>query len=53
MEAPEPLAGRDAHGRFAPGRSGNPRGKKPGTVNRATALTVGKFLTQHAKLFGG
>jgi hypothetical protein len=29
---------RDAHGRFVPGRSGNPCGKKPGTRNRATLL---------------
>jgi hypothetical protein len=29
---------RDANGRFVPGRSGNPLGKKPGTRNRATLL---------------
>src|ERR1700757_2048885 len=29
---------RDANGRFVPGRSGNPCGKKPGTRNRATVL---------------
>src|SRR5258708_17067513 len=29
---------RDANGRFAPGQSGNPSGKKPGTRNRATVL---------------
>src|SRR5882724_6035750 len=29
---------RDANGRFAPGSSGNPAGKKPGTRNRATLL---------------
>jgi hypothetical protein len=29
---------RDAHGRFQPGSSGNPAGKKPGTLNRATVL---------------
>jgi hypothetical protein len=29
---------RDANGRFAPGNSGNPAGKKPGTRNRATVL---------------
>jgi hypothetical protein len=29
---------RDANGRFAPGSSGNPAGKKPGTRNRATVL---------------
>ena len=31
-------ATRDARGRFQPGRSGNPAGKKPGTLNRATIL---------------
>jgi hypothetical protein len=29
---------RDANGRFVPGQSGNPSGKKPGTRNRATVL---------------
>src|SRR4051794_17064758 len=29
---------RDPSGRFLPGRSGNPAGKKPGTRNRATAM---------------
>jgi hypothetical protein len=29
---------RDTHGRFAPGQSGNPAGKRPGTRNRATVL---------------
>src|SRR5258707_13297345 len=29
---------RDANGRFMPGQSGNPVGKKPGTRNRATLL---------------
>src|SRR5260370_12048287 len=29
---------RDAEGRFVPGQSGNPTGKKPGTRNRATVL---------------
>jgi hypothetical protein len=29
---------RDVNGRFQPGRSGNPSGKKPGTRNRATLL---------------
>src|SRR6266566_4683361 len=29
---------RDANGRFLPGRSGNPAGKKQGTRNRATLL---------------
>src|SRR5580700_4921510 len=31
-------AARDARGRFQPGSSGNPAGKKPGTLNRATLL---------------
>jgi hypothetical protein len=31
-------AARDASGRFLPGRSGNPAGKKPGTRNRATEI---------------
>src|SRR5258708_12739505 len=29
---------RDANGRFLPGQSGNPAGKKPGTRNHATLL---------------
>ena len=29
---------RDGNGRFAPGQSGNPAGKKPGTPNRVTRL---------------
>jgi hypothetical protein len=29
---------RDSNGRFVPGQSGNPAGKKPGTLNRATVL---------------
>ncbi len=29
---------RDANGRFIPGQSGNPAGKRPGTRNRATVL---------------
>jgi hypothetical protein len=31
-------AGRDTRGRFQPGCSGNPAGKRPGTLNRATTL---------------
>jgi hypothetical protein len=31
-------AARDARGRFQPGCSGNPAGKRPGTLNRATIL---------------
>lgn len=33
-----PTEGRDARGRFQPGCSGNPAGKKPGTLNHATRL---------------
>jgi hypothetical protein len=33
-----PTDGRDTRGRFRPGRSGNPAGKKPGTLNHATRL---------------
>src|SRR5882762_10234896 len=29
---------RDANGRFIPGQSGNPAGKRPGTRNRASVL---------------
>jgi hypothetical protein len=32
--------GRDARGRFRRGQSGNPAGKKPGTLNHATRLTL-------------
>src|SRR6267154_6136769 len=38
MNATEETAVRDANGRFAPGSSGNPAGKKPATHNRATIL---------------
>ncbi len=38
MNPNEETAVRDANGRFAPGSSGNPAGKKPGTRNRATIL---------------
>jgi len=34
----DPAAARDARGRFQPGSSGNPAGKRPGTLNRATIL---------------
>ena len=37
-EADEAMVVRDRGGRFAPGWSGNPSGKKPGTRNRATVL---------------
>src|SRR5271163_865990 len=30
--------GRDGRGRFQPGCSGNPAGKRPGTLNHATVL---------------
>jgi hypothetical protein len=33
-----PASERDSAGRFVPGRSGNPAGKKPGTRNRKTVL---------------
>jgi len=32
------VADRDERGRFVPGQSGNPAGKRPGTQNRATVL---------------
>jgi hypothetical protein len=35
---PETRIERDGHGRFAPGRSGNPAGRKPGSRNQATRL---------------
>jgi hypothetical protein len=38
MDGINQTAMRDAHGRFVPGNSGNPAGKKPGTRNRATVL---------------
>lgn len=38
MDTIESTAARDANGRFLPGQSGNPVGKKPGTRNRATLL---------------
>jgi Family of unknown function (DUF5681) len=38
MDGMQLSSARDAHGRFVPGRSGNPCGKKPGTRNRATLL---------------
>jgi hypothetical protein len=52
-------AGRDAAGRFLPGQSGNPDGKRPGTRNRATRLreliadgeerVIGRVLIDKAK----
>src|SRR6185312_4159006 len=38
MDGSEQMPTRDADGRFVPGQSGNPAGKKPGTRNRATVL---------------
>src|SRR4051812_39486345 len=38
MEAISIELERDASGRFAPGQSGNPAGKRPGTRNRKTVL---------------
>jgi hypothetical protein len=38
MDDTKDIAARDGNGRFLPGQSGNPAGKKPGTRNRATAL---------------
>jgi hypothetical protein len=51
-------AARDAHGRFQPGMSGNPAGKKPGTRNWSSAFrqmladgdvtAAGRFIIQKA-----
>jgi hypothetical protein len=39
MESGDQAAGaRDGRGRFAPGQSGNPTGRRPGSRNRATLL---------------
>src|SRR5260221_14211425 len=38
MTEPSSSGGRDAQGRFVPGCSGNPAGKKPGTLNWSTRL---------------
>src|SRR5258707_12565885 len=38
MDQVTDLPVRDGNGRFAPGCSGNPKGKAPGTRNRATVL---------------
>jgi hypothetical protein len=38
MDDTKDIAARDGNGRFVPGQSGNPAGKKPGTRNRATVL---------------
>jgi hypothetical protein len=39
-DAQGPDSARDARGRFQPGQSGNPAGKKPGTQNHATRLKL-------------
>src|SRR5689334_13570947 len=36
--SPEIGIERDGHGRFVPGRSGNPAGRKPGSRNQATRV---------------
>jgi hypothetical protein len=45
---------RDARGRFQPGQSGNPAGKKPGTLNHATRIRLlledGEFETAGRRL---
>src|SRR3954470_5789612 len=38
MTDTDTAAARDGRGRFQPGHSGNPAGKKPGTLNHATRL---------------
>jgi hypothetical protein len=38
MDGLEPRSTRDSSGRFLPGTSGNPAGKRPGTRNRKTVL---------------
>src|SRR5258708_36407627 len=38
MTEPSSAGGRDAQGRFVPGCSGNPGGKKPGCLNWSTRL---------------
>src|SRR5258708_22615781 len=38
MDVQDQATTRDGRGRFVPGQSGNPAGKKPGTVHRATVL---------------
>jgi hypothetical protein len=40
MTDPHAAASRNARGRFQPGQSGNPAGKKPGTLNHATRLKL-------------
>jgi len=38
MDVQDEATVRDTRGRFVPGQSGNPAGKRPGTVHRATVL---------------
>lgn len=40
MDGLDSATTRDTYGRFVPGSSGNPAGKKPGTVHKATALKI-------------
>jgi hypothetical protein len=40
MDGMQRTTSRDANGRFRPGASGNPAGKRPGTRNRATMLAA-------------
>jgi hypothetical protein len=40
MDGGSHIPARDANGRFRPGASGNPAGKRPGTRNRATLLAA-------------
>src|SRR5690242_478565 len=40
MDGIAQTSSRDGRGRFLPGRSGNPAGKRPGTRNRATILAA-------------
>lgn len=42
--------GRNADGTFAPGRSGNPRGKRPGTRNATTIAVEALLQGQHEAL---
>jgi hypothetical protein len=50
MDGSGPITTRGADGRFLPGSSGNPAGKKPGTRNRATILREMLASGEDAKL---
>jgi hypothetical protein len=50
MDGSGPITTRGADGRFLPGSSGNPAGKKPGTRNRATLLREALTDGEDAKL---